>query len=267
MSVKNRNVLKMLLASTIYTNGNKEINAADHQAMLEDFLDSHYNRTTDIALIGLKEYDSSVTYAQWQCCVKDGIVYQAAVNNVTGTWDVGKWTALTNNASPPPGVTIYDNATTYNTDELVSYQGSIYRARTTTQGNLPTVTAKWELLQYSDSKVVHHTDGHFYWEGQVVILDNLIMQSPSGGIVSTDVDQEIDNEEWIIISWKGGIQYVPADTTLRIPPRCQNITYGNMDMASGGILHIHKNAQQVFPDDGVFTGSGSTVGNGTNYPI
>lgn len=267
MASKDRATLKTLLDATIYTNGNKEINGADHNAMLKDLLDSHFNKTDDIALIGLKEYDSSVTYATGQCCVKDGIIYQAAVNNITGTWDAAKWTALTDNQSPPPGVTIYDNATTYNEDDLVSYQGSIYRARTTTQGNLPTVTAKWELLQYSFSKVVHYTNGNFYWEGQVVILDNLVMEAPAGGIVSTDVDQEIDDEEWIVISWKGGIKYVPADTTLRIPPRCQNITYGDMDSASGGVLHIHENAQQVFPDDGVFTGSGSTAGNGTNYPI
>jgi len=40
----------------------------------------------------------------------------------------------------------YDNATTYNTGDIVTYQGSSYIAKTETTGNLPTDTTYWQLL-------------------------------------------------------------------------------------------------------------------------
>ena len=40
----------------------------------------------------------------------------------------------------------YDNGTTYNTGDSVSYNGSSYAALVSTTGNLPTDTTKWQLL-------------------------------------------------------------------------------------------------------------------------
>ena len=40
----------------------------------------------------------------------------------------------------------YNNATAYNTDDLVVYNGGIYRAKQPTTGNLPTNSTYWELI-------------------------------------------------------------------------------------------------------------------------
>lgn len=41
---------------------------------------------------------------------------------------------------------VYDNATTYNTGDLVEYLGASYLAKGTTTGNLPTDTAFWQIV-------------------------------------------------------------------------------------------------------------------------
>ena len=54
----------------------------------------------------------------------------------------------------------YSSGTTYPTDALVTYNGSIYRAKQTTTGNLPTNTAFWEKVgEYSSlgAAVAAHT--------------------------------------------------------------------------------------------------------------
>ena len=44
------------------------------------------------------------------------------------------------------GAPDYDAATTYQANDIVKYSGSIYRAKQTTTGNLPTNTTYWELI-------------------------------------------------------------------------------------------------------------------------
>ena len=56
----------------------------------------------------------------------------------------------------------YDNATTYNTDDLVKYDGGLYKALQTTTGNLPTNTTYWEKIgdynSLADAVAAHSTD-------------------------------------------------------------------------------------------------------------
>ena len=40
----------------------------------------------------------------------------------------------------------YDNSTAYVLDDIVYYNGSSYVAKTSTTGNLPTDTTKWNIL-------------------------------------------------------------------------------------------------------------------------
>ena len=43
----------------------------------------------------------------------------------------------------------YNAGTAYAIDDVVSYNGSSYVAKTATTGNLPTVTANWDCLLYT----------------------------------------------------------------------------------------------------------------------
>lgn len=56
----------------------------------------------------------------------------------------------------------YDNATTYATDDVVKYDGGLYKALSTTTGNLPTNTTYWEKIgdytSLADAVAAHSTD-------------------------------------------------------------------------------------------------------------
>jgi hypothetical protein len=57
---------------------------------------------------------------------------------------------------------VYDNATTYSTNDVVQYSGSIYRATQSTTGNLPTNTTYWEKIgdytSVADAVAAHSVD-------------------------------------------------------------------------------------------------------------
>jgi len=52
----------------------------------------------------------------------------------------------------------YDANTTYAIDDVVSYNGSSYIAKTATTGNLPTVTANWDLMSQAGTNGTNGTD-------------------------------------------------------------------------------------------------------------
>ena len=64
------------------------------------------------------------------------------------------------------GVQAYDNATTYSTDDLVTYAGGLYRAIATTTGNLPTNATYWV-------KIGDYTSLGEAVAGHTVMLDDL----------------------------------------------------------------------------------------------
>jgi hypothetical protein len=63
--------------------------------MNDDILDSHVNKTDDNSLLGLFIYDPSRTYV-----VGQGVLYGSnlyiCITNTTGTWDIVKWSSITN---------------------------------------------------------------------------------------------------------------------------------------------------------------------------
>ena len=52
----------------------------------------------------------------------------------------------------------YNAGTAYAIDDVVSYNGSSYVAKTATTGNLPTVTANWDLMSQAGTNGTNGTD-------------------------------------------------------------------------------------------------------------
>jgi len=53
----------------------------------------------------------------------------------------------------------YNASTAYAIDDVVSYNGSSYIAKTATTGNLPTVTANWDIMSSAGTNGTNGTDG------------------------------------------------------------------------------------------------------------
>ena len=82
----------------------------------------------------------------------------------------------------------YDNSTAYVLDDIVYYNGSSYVAKTSTTGNLPTDTTKWNLLAQGAGGI---------YDGSLSIGSaNQILQVNSGGtaLEFTAKPQGGDNE-------------------------------------------------------------------------
>ena len=52
----------------------------------------------------------------------------------------------------------YNAGTAYAIDDVVSYNGSSYVAKTATTGNLPTVTANWDIMSQAGTNGTNGTD-------------------------------------------------------------------------------------------------------------
>lgn len=80
----------------------------------------------------------------------------------------------------------YNGATTYEVDDVVSYQGSsyIYKNATAAAGNLPTVTTHWDLLAQGSDLSVLNTQGQILFRGASGL--QALAPSTSGYILRTN---------------------------------------------------------------------------------
>ena len=80
----------------------------------------------------------------------------------------------------------YDNGTTYATDDIVKYNGGLYKALSTTTGNLPTNTTYWlKIGDYSS------------------IADVVAAHTAEIAILTTDVDGEVTAREALATQMRG----------------------------------------------------------------
>lgn len=93
MANKTRTTLTTEINSNINDNTNNEITASDVRTRLIDIVDSFPNLTDDAEKLGLKEYNSAVTYAIGDACVYNLAIYVANAIT-TGTFDSNDWDAI-----------------------------------------------------------------------------------------------------------------------------------------------------------------------------
>ena len=111
----------------------------------------------------------------------------------------------------------YDNSTAYVLDDIVYYNGSSYVAKTSTTGNLPTDTTKWNILASGSGGIWDSTLG-IGSAGQVVkvnsgasALEFGTLSSDYVKIAQTNVTSAVSNVDFI-----HGTGGVVLDSTYRI---------------------------------------------------
>ena len=85
----------------------------------------------------------------------------------------------------------YNAGTAYTIDDVVSYNGSSYVAKTATTGNLPTVTANWDLMSQAGTNGTNGTDltSTLTTQGDILYRDGSGLQrlgyGTSGNVLTT----------------------------------------------------------------------------------
>jgi len=207
----------------------------------------------------VKEYDPNLEHVQGQLAAYQGHIYQA-LTNTKGPWKPSNWLLLTHDTNDTSLASWY-NQTSYSKDDLVSYQGGIYRAKQANQGRKPTNTTYWEVLKYVKQNGKYQSGG--YYEGQVVYYGNLWLKANSA-FVSRDVNSEIDNDKWDIIGGFGIYRTIKKGWNIHVPPYAYYKVDGDLTIEDGATFHIHANAEVVIVDgniinNGNFTNNGRLI--------
>ena len=143
----------------------------------------------------------------------------------------------------------YSSATTYVTGNKVLYNGVIYVALSTTQGNLPTDTAYWDLLQTNAWVTAsgNRTDGSPYMGRQAQRA--LIVQALKSAIDTQDTLREEQNQFNLVAcpqypelmtnmvalnNERNNTAFVIGDTPLRLPPEGAEIVAWSTDNNGNG---------------------------------
>jgi hypothetical protein len=98
MSSYNKPDLKAKVNSIIKANGIESITGALLNEVITDIIDSSPNKTTDISMIGLREYNSANLYDVGSTMMLGGILYEC-IAPTTGAYDSSKWFASTESIS------------------------------------------------------------------------------------------------------------------------------------------------------------------------
>jgi|13_taG_2_1085334.scaffolds.fasta_scaffold55625_3 hypothetical protein len=104
----------------------------------------------------------------------------------------------------------YNAGTAYAIDDVVSYNGSSYVAKTATTGNLPTVTANWDLMSQAGTNGTNGTDltSTLTTQGDIVYRDGSGLQrlgaGTSGQLLTTGGSGA--NPSWTTVDSGGVIQ-------------------------------------------------------------
>jgi len=143
----------------------------------------------------------------------------------------------------------YSNATTYVIDDLVLYNGIIYVATATGQGNLPTNTAYWSILETNTwvTATGNRADGSPYM-GRLA-QRQLVVQAMKSAIDTQDALREEQNQFNLIATpnypelitnmvrlnnERSNTAFIVGDTPLRLPPEGAEITAWSTDNSGTG---------------------------------
>tara|TARA_R110000796_G_scaffold73842_5_gene165887 strand:- start:3360 stop:4343 length:984 start_codon:yes stop_codon:yes gene_type:complete len=92
--VKNTANLLAEASGNLPDNTTQEISPQDIREITENVIISSYNKVTDDALVGLKNYDVSTTYQAGQGVIYSGEVYESNVVPTPGAFNPAQWTSL-----------------------------------------------------------------------------------------------------------------------------------------------------------------------------
>jgi hypothetical protein len=143
----------------------------------------------------------------------------------------------------------YSNATTYVVDDLVLYNGIIYVATATGQGNLPTNTNYWAILETNTwvTATGNRADGSPYM-GRLA-QRQLVVQAMKNAIDTQDALREEQNQFNLIATpcypelitnmvrlnnERSNTAFIVGDTPLRLPPEGAEITAWATDNSGTG---------------------------------
>ncbi|BAQ92500.1 hypothetical protein [uncultured Mediterranean phage uvMED] len=88
---KNTADLLAQAANTTPNNSAQEISPQDVREVCENIAFSSYNKLTDAALVGAKEYNSSLVYSAGDVCTYDGFLQVAKGTTTAGAFDFTEW--------------------------------------------------------------------------------------------------------------------------------------------------------------------------------
>jgi hypothetical protein len=96
---------------------------------------------------GVTLFDPSKGYLQNELVVNNGEIYRANAVVAAGAFNAASWTKISPTPPSMMGVAQFNQRDTYAQDELVSYQGKIYRAKTA----LP--VGPWDATKWEDINI------------------------------------------------------------------------------------------------------------------
>ncbi len=187
-----RQDLNTLIDAQLPDNLNKEITAARLRTVLKQLVQGSANLKDDAELFGLYAFDPADSYFAGQAVIYDGQVWQANTNLVPGPWDANNWTLVQGNASLPPGISVWDNAATYVTDDYVEYLGEIYRSLVDNNiGQQPaSAPAAWAGVSIAQRQLEPWQSNTWYPVGTVVVQLTRIWQVATAHL-SGDFEQDV----------------------------------------------------------------------------
>lgn len=188
--------------TNVTTNGNKEITGAILNAELKKITANFANLIDEAHLLGIREYDSSKTYADGQGVFYARGIYQAKFDAITGAFDSLKWDLIVQVTSPTDYDFVpYDNATTYLNTDRVLYQNRFFICDSDgTIGIIPIDSApEWTEVSASSGIFGADWETGYYLNGVIITYDNKmyyldVATPPSYN--STDIVAEIGSGDW-----------------------------------------------------------------------
>lgn len=97
MAVQTRSALQTTIDTNVATNTTGAITATDVREALSNLNDSTVNKSTDTNLMGVRVYDVTRQYYEYELTYYNGAWYQANATTVIGAFDASYWDALEGN--------------------------------------------------------------------------------------------------------------------------------------------------------------------------
>lgn len=249
------------VAQLFVTGSRMEISA--HKSFLLDLIDSVPNLLSNAGGLGLLPHDTNYPYKAGNTAVINGRIEMALVDT-QGNYDEAKWTPVPDPTLNQPGVAKYDNDEEYEADELVSWNGAIYRAKGVTQGNLPSAPIFWEKLNSSNTYGAKWQSNMYVPAGGVITFHNLLLKAVNN-IVTVDMNAELndnlENPLWVCVGGNLGSGLVRAGEEYHVPPFTTAITGGDIKVEVGGKLYIHPEGSLLYKKDKIILGNQYVLGN------
>lgn len=223
-------------------------------------IDEMAHKTEDVAILGLKEFESEISYVTGQGVLKDGLLYQFLQNHL-GAWNAAHVIQVPNLNLSIPGVVAYDNAEEYEEDDLVSYLGKIYRSKANgNQGNTPPNGTWWEVINYSNGTLREWEALTFFIEGETVKYFGQLFEA-NEDMVSEDIQAEIEDGKWNLVGGLKNMHTIPAGDRVDVPRGYIAVVYGDLTVEEGATLRVYTGGKvQII--NGVLVENGAVIQDG-----